>query len=1493
MYINGSEEFNRLIETPNNKAIQKRLVFEGTGGVIDKFKTLIMYSTSNNQELQIGTTNMSYLDVEAFTDIAIFDGQKLRLECGVELSDGSMEYAPMGVFTAVNTEKGLNSVKFTANDNMQKTEKLYTSSLTYPTTSDKIISEICEMCEIELATPIENLITVTEKLQGYTCREVLGFIAGIHGKFACFDRLGQLNLRWYSEIPIEKQNSLIWSFTKSQEPFVVDKIEIAKNTETKFTSGEGNNVIYHSNPLATQQITNDILDDLRGFSYSTSKIEMLDDIRLDIWDVIKVTYLDGNEYFIPCMSIKQNMGASSTYIESFSKSKTQNQYRYEGPTAQFINRMATELLITNRIVASKVDTDYVDAQVGKINTLIFGSASGNVISTQFSNSVIAQLGDAQIKSAMIQDVSASKISAGIIYTNDVTIQSENGQMMLKDNTIQISDGTRARVQIGKDASDDYSINVWDKDGKLMFSQGGITDAAIKDAIIRNDMVSENANIHAGKLDISSLFTEINDNTTRSIKATKIYIDEKGQSLEFAFKQMTTTVDNITQTQTSQGTQLEIINGQISSKIWQQDITSAIDNVDIGGRNLLLNTKEFSKTTTQNQTGIALDIGKFTDYYMITRTAGKKIAISFDWETTATSGTFRLTFNNTPWAAIFPDSTVTITSTNQKGRMEYVATLTEAAVDSTALYTALRLRIDNVDGTTTIKNVKCEYGNKTTDWTPAPEEMETQVTSLSTKYSTLEQDVNGFKTTVAETYTTLSEFKALSIGGSNLFRDTRTMISPKYFIILEDTLTLRQEDGYGIATLPANSDWNGISLFFQEKIEDLVGKQVTLSFDAKSDGLTLNKNQWLVQMAVFDSSFNRLKIKAVAYLNSTRYFNTQDYVDNEWVRCRVTFTLATVEDMTFEMDGEATKYAVQIYSGEENDAHPLEVRKIKCEYGNKNTDWTPSPDDTEESIASLITKNSTLEQTVDGFKTEVSTTYATKNALRQTNTIATQTAEQFTWIVNGTSQSDFTLTDRTIELVAENIKVTGDMIVDGAITADKIAIGNFSNLAIINPDEYNPYNYEIITDENGSKWFKFGSDNELGYYKINMNILPPNTTFKKGDKYIFRGKVRATTNTSIRVCLRVNYSDNTYNNMATVYYDEVTETAKDLEVSFEVLQIPNNNQTIKNYTLFLETRNTKLGTLFVRELSVQQMTGNVLIADGAITANKINVSDLFAQDIVASGSITSPILKSADYVYDSGDYTRDGMIVDLKNKLIKTTNFAVKSDGSIVVNDGIFKGKITATGGEISGNLEFGSSGSITHTNGDYSVTLRSVKSSPSLGVFFITDNSGDTTKYPFIVRGNGAVTATNITATGTINADEGRIGPITIQKNQGLYYNPTAASGFGLWATSEHDNIAFHAGANNNNIGGAPFRIYHDGSVVAGDLTAGNVNLTGGKIGNWSIQDGALAGIGSGTKMILYPNGVSYNVTSSTTDTFFLVVYNAGGTRPVGGLTNSGWKTIV
>lgn len=230
-------------------------------------------------------------------------------------------------------------------------------------------------------------------------------------------------------------------------------------------------------------------------------------------------------------------------------------------------------LQTGKLDADSATIKDLQADVADIDTLIFGTASGDVIQTSFANAVIAQLGDAQIKSAMIQDISASKITAGEVITNNVRVMSEDGKLLISDETIQISDATRVRVQIGKDASGDYSISVWDADGKLMFSEGGITDNAIKNAIIRNDMVSDTANISAHKIDINSLFEEING-STKTIKSSKIYLDDKSQTLDVAFTSMSSDLEDLSGEVTSQGTQITAIQGQITSKVWQQDINEA-------------------------------------------------------------------------------------------------------------------------------------------------------------------------------------------------------------------------------------------------------------------------------------------------------------------------------------------------------------------------------------------------------------------------------------------------------------------------------------------------------------------------------------------------------------------------------------------------------------------------------------------------------------------------------------------------------------------------------------------------------------------------------------------------------------------------------------------------------------------------------------------------------------------------------------------------------
>ena len=58
---------------------------------------------------------------------------------------------------------------------------------------------------------------------------------------------------------------------------------------------------------------------------------------------------------------------------------------------------------------------------------------------------------------------------------------------------------------------------------------------------------------------------------------------------------------------------------------------------------------------------------------------------------------------------------------------------------------------NKVGTYYIRNLQLEKGNKATDWSPAPEDLEEKITSNTNKISEFTQDLDGFKTYVSETY----------------------------------------------------------------------------------------------------------------------------------------------------------------------------------------------------------------------------------------------------------------------------------------------------------------------------------------------------------------------------------------------------------------------------------------------------------------------------------------------------------------------------------------------------------------------------------------------------------------------------------------------------------------------------------------------------------------------------------------------------------------------
>ena len=249
-----------------------------------------------------------------------------------------------------------------------------------------------------------------------------------------------------------------------------------------------------------------------------------------------------------------------------------------------VNAKIDNLKVTD-LTAVNADITNLKAQYAEINTLVNGHLTSDNIQSIVITGDKFTVANGFIKDAMIETLSASKINTGIINTNNVSIQSEDGSMIINGTTQQFKDENNVvRIQIGKDATGNFTFCLFSQDGKgILLDADGIKAGAVPDGLIVNDMVADNANISGGKLDISSVISSINNNEN-TLNSSKIKFDDTNQTLDVAFNQLKSkveTIENITvegdlssviEQVTTNTTNISVMQGQISSLISNTTIT---------------------------------------------------------------------------------------------------------------------------------------------------------------------------------------------------------------------------------------------------------------------------------------------------------------------------------------------------------------------------------------------------------------------------------------------------------------------------------------------------------------------------------------------------------------------------------------------------------------------------------------------------------------------------------------------------------------------------------------------------------------------------------------------------------------------------------------------------------------------------------------------------------------------------------------------------------
>lgn len=379
-----------------------------------KFQNMI----NPNNEITIGNTCSSGVTFSIYMpaislenkEIAIFEGVKVGTE---------INYIKLGIFTVTKQTSDGEYTSYEAYDRMYKADMPYFSDMTFPSTDKDILNEICGKLGISLATNIVTAHTISDKPQGYTYREIIGYMAMLQGCNAVINSDGNLELRWYKDSDYVLDGHKYYqqgvTFTTSKD-FIIQKLtcnntKSGSTEQSEITSGDGATGLTFANPFMTQEILDEVYKKIGGFAFRPIEVKFVGDYRLEVGDIITVNKA-GVDYKVPIMQITHECdGGLMDTITSIGKSDTENTSVASGPVTKQMERYYADLVVINKALINKLDVDTAKITYATITNLNATNASIENLKTNKLDATYADIINANIENLKAVNAEITNLKA--------------------------------------------------------------------------------------------------------------------------------------------------------------------------------------------------------------------------------------------------------------------------------------------------------------------------------------------------------------------------------------------------------------------------------------------------------------------------------------------------------------------------------------------------------------------------------------------------------------------------------------------------------------------------------------------------------------------------------------------------------------------------------------------------------------------------------------------------------------------------------------------------------------------------------------------------------------------------------------------------------------------------------------------------------------------------------------------------------------------------
>lgn len=313
---NVSQAYMDALTTPAHKYRLKLNIdgVEYSDAVIVGGSFTITNQCSETDIVQIGSVYCAELKMIIASGVIernTWNGVIIEASEGLEVSENTWEYIPLGIFTVAEANHTDDGVQIVAYDNMVKFDKIFGLSTTIGTPYS-LLAMLCNDCGVTLGmtqAQVESLANGTQTISLYaendceTYRDVLYWLAQTLATFATIGRDGQLYLREYTDtITMTLDDSMRFQGSSFSD-FITEYSGVGfTDTDTQkyyyVSDGVDNKLTYNLgvNPfmqygteLMKRQMALNILNKLRVIAYVPFKTGYLNTPAYDLGDVIRNT----------------------------------------------------------------------------------------------------------------------------------------------------------------------------------------------------------------------------------------------------------------------------------------------------------------------------------------------------------------------------------------------------------------------------------------------------------------------------------------------------------------------------------------------------------------------------------------------------------------------------------------------------------------------------------------------------------------------------------------------------------------------------------------------------------------------------------------------------------------------------------------------------------------------------------------------------------------------------------------------------------------------------------------------------------------------------------------------------------------------------------------------------------------------------------------------------------------------------------------------------